>query len=118
MSVKGRTVKSLSRVCSPKAWTVWIKLDCLKSSGELETRVPSTQRLKSSLVSNTSASVMWEISLTRTRSMRPLKPRTDSLTRPIHVTYDRTAGLPTEREFYGNGVSIVVVGVTTHQGGW
>ena len=49
--------------------------------------------------------------------MRPIKPRTDALTRP-NVTYDRTAGSPTGCEPYGDGASIVVVGVTTHHGGW
>lgn len=39
------------------------------------------------------------------------------LTHPENVTYDRTTGLPKGRETYGNGVSIVVVGVTTHHGG-
>lgn len=41
----------------------------------------------------------------------------ERLTHPIYVTYDCTTGLPKGRESYGNGVSIVVVGVTTHQGG-
>ena len=49
--------------------------------------------------------------------MRPIKPRTDALTHP-NVTYDRTAGSPTGCEPYGDGASIVVVGVTTHHGGW
>jgi hypothetical protein len=34
-----------------------------------------------------------------------------------NVIYDCTAGLPTGCEPYGNGGLIVVVGVTTHQGG-
>lgn len=34
-----------------------------------------------------------------------------------YVIYNRTAGLPTECELYGNGGLIVVVGVTPHQGG-
>ena len=36
----------------------------------------------------------------------------------FNVTYDRTAGLPTGRELYGNGNPIVVDGVTTIQGDW
>jgi hypothetical protein len=49
--------------------------------------------------------------------MRPIKPRTDALSHPDNVIYDCTAGLPMGREAYGNGASIVVVGVTSHQGG-
>jgi hypothetical protein len=49
--------------------------------------------------------------------MRPIKPRKDALSHPRYVVYDCTAGLPNEREFYGNGAFIVVVGVTSHQGG-
>jgi hypothetical protein len=48
--------------------------------------------------------------------MRLFKPRTDRLTHPNDVIHDCTAGLPKSREAHGNGVSIVVVGVTTHQG--
>jgi hypothetical protein len=33
-----------------------------------------------------------------------------------YVHYDCTTGFPTGCEPYGNGVSIVVVGITTHQG--
>ena len=35
-----------------ETWVIWVKLYCLKSSGELETITLSTQRLKSSLGSN------------------------------------------------------------------
>jgi hypothetical protein len=50
--------------------------------------------------------------------MRPIKPRTDTLSRPTNVVYDCTAGSPTGREPYGDGNSIVVGGVTSTQGGW
>jgi hypothetical protein len=50
--------------------------------------------------------------------MRPIKLRTDALTHPENVTYDRTAGSPKGRESYGDGDSIVVGGVPTTQGGW
>ena len=33
---------------NPETWMIWVKLHCLKSSGELETSPPLTQRLKSS----------------------------------------------------------------------
>lgn len=48
--------------------------------------------------------------------MRPIKPRTDTLSHSDNVIGDYTTGLPTGRETYGNGASIVVVGVTSHQG--
>ena len=100
-----------------ETWTVWVRLNCLKSSGELETGPPLTQRLRSSPISSVLITPRREISLMGTRSMRPIKPRTDALTRP-NVTYDRTTGSPKGCEPYGDGASIVVVGVTTHHGGW
>ena len=50
--------------------------------------------------------------------MRYIKPRMDILNCSRYVIYDRTTGSPTGREPYGDGDSIVVVGVTPHQGGW
>jgi hypothetical protein len=47
--------------------------------------------------------------------MRLIKPRTDILSHP-NVNYDRTMGLPTCREAYGNGDPIVVGGVTPTHG--
>ena len=35
-----------------KTLMIWVRLDCLKSSGKLETSPPSIQRLKSSPDSN------------------------------------------------------------------
>ncbi len=35
-----------------------------------------------------------------------------------NVSCDRNSGLPTSREAHGNGVSIVLVGVTPYQGAW
>jgi hypothetical protein len=49
--------------------------------------------------------------------MRPFKSQTEVLSHSRYVIYDRTAGLPKGRESYGNGDLIVVVGVTSHQGG-
>lgn len=49
--------------------------------------------------------------------MKPIKPRKDALSRPRHVAYDCTTGSPKGREPYGDGASIVVVGLTPHQGG-
>lgn len=46
------------------------------------------------------------------------KSRTATLSWTRHVVYDCTAGLPTGCEPYGNGVLIVVSGVTTTHGGW
>jgi hypothetical protein len=39
------------------------------------------------------------------------------LSRARYVRRRRTAGSPTGREPYGDGVPVVVVGVTSHQGG-
>ena len=50
--------------------------------------------------------------------MRYIKPRTDILPRSRNVICDRTTGSPKGRESYGDGGSIVVVGVAPHQGGW
>jgi hypothetical protein len=38
MLEKGRTEKPFISDSRPKTWMTWVKLDCLKSSGELETR--------------------------------------------------------------------------------
>ena len=48
MSEKGQTGKPFTRLGSPKTWVIGVKLNCLKSSGELETGTPLTQRLRSS----------------------------------------------------------------------
>jgi len=37
MSVKGRTEKPFIRVGIPKTWMIWVRLNCLKSSGQLVT---------------------------------------------------------------------------------
>ena len=36
----------------------------------------------------------------------------------LNVRLDRNSGLPTSREAYGNGASIVLVGMTPYQGAW
>jgi hypothetical protein len=48
--------------------------------------------------------------------MKSIKSRKATLSWTENVTYDCTTGLPKRREAYGNGVPIVVVGVTSHQG--
>lgn len=50
-------------------------------------------------------------------SVRPIKPRKDTLRHSDNVIHDCTAGSPAGREPYGDGNSIVVGGVTTTQGG-
>jgi hypothetical protein len=50
--------------------------------------------------------------------MRPIKPRTDTLSHSNNVIRDRTAGSPKGREPYGDGDPIVVGGVTPTHGGW
>lgn len=43
---------------------------------------------------------------------------TNGTPKSVKKNHVRNMGLPTEREFSGNGATVVVVGVTTHQGGW
>ena len=50
--------------------------------------------------------------------MRPIKPRTDTLSHPDNVIRDCTTGSPKGREPQGDGASIVVGGVTPTHGGW
>ncbi len=40
MSAKGPTEKPFIRVGNPKTWMTWVKLNCFKSSGKLETWLP------------------------------------------------------------------------------
>lgn len=118
MSGKGTSRETVEAMLSSETWAVWVKLDCLKSSGELET-VPSldtTVKVKTRQQRLTwcrGVKSFWS----GTWSMRPIKPRTDALTRPT-VTYDRTTGSPSRREPHGDGDPIVVGGVTTTHGGW
>jgi len=102
---------------SPQDLVIWVKLNCLKSSGKLETIPPLTQRLRSSSGSNISYRLRVAKSSCRERwSVRPIKPRKDILSH-LNVIHDCTAGSPTGREPYGDGNSIVVGGVTSTQGG-
>jgi hypothetical protein len=48
MSEKGANWEAVYQSVSPKTWMIWVKLNCLKSSGKLETSAPSIQRLRSS----------------------------------------------------------------------
>jgi len=43
---------------------------------------------------------------------------TNGLPKSVSKNHVRNTGLPTGRESYGNGATVVVVGVTPHQGGW
>jgi hypothetical protein len=101
-----------------ETWMTWVKLNCLKSSGELETRIPSTQQLKSRPDNNILEVSRCEILLSGTGSMRPIKPRTDTLTHPENVLYDCTAGSPKGCEPQGDGNPIVVGEATLTHGGW
>ena len=119
MSEKGRNGKPFTVGRRPKTWMRWVKLNCFKSSGELETIPPLTQRLRSS----PGSSILYKLRVAKSScreqgSVRPIKPRTDTLSHPDNVIHDRTAGSPKGREPYGDGNSIVVGGVTSTQGGW
>jgi hypothetical protein len=63
MSEKGRTGKPFARMRSPKTWMIRVKLNCLKSSSELVTSPPLTQRLRSSPGNNSQYSMGCEILL-------------------------------------------------------
>lgn len=103
---------------SPQDLMIWVKLNCLKSSGKLETIPPLTQRLRSSPDSSILYSLrVAKFSCRERGSVRPIKPRKDTLSHSDNVIHDCTAGSPTGREPYGDGNSIVVGGVTTTQGG-
>ena len=96
---------------------IWVKLNCLKSSGKLETIPPLTQRLRSSPDSNILHRSRCEILLSGTMVNETYQITKRHPTSSANVIHERTAGLPTGRELYGNGNSIVVGGVTTTQGG-
>lgn len=112
----GGNRETVYRDAASKTWMLWVKLDCLKSSDKLEPSPPSTPRFASSLGSTTVVLPLWEISLPRTWSMRPITSRTDTLRHSNNVTRDRTVGSPTRREAQGDGAAIVVGGVTPTHG--
>jgi len=119
MSERGANWEAVYQSVSPKTWMIWVKLNCLKSSGKLETSAPSTQRLRSSPDSSIlKGSRVAKSSCREQWSVRPIKPRKDTLSHPDNVHCDCTTGSPKGREPYGDGNPIVVGGVTTTHGGW
>jgi len=103
--------ETVYRMSRPETWMIWVKLNCLKSSGKLETIPPLTQRLRSNLGS----SILYKLRVVKSSYReqgltKPIKPRKDTLHRPDNVNHDCTAGSPTGREPYGDGNSIVVGG--------
>ncbi|HET9910203.1 MAG TPA: hypothetical protein VFQ23_26395 [Anaerolineales bacterium] len=94
---------------------IWVKLNCLKSSDKLETYPPLTQRLRSSPDSNILQRSRCEILLSGTMVNETYQITKRHPTSSANVIHDRTAGLPTGREPYGNGNSIVVGGLTSTQ---
>ena len=79
MSEKGRTGKPFTRMGSLKTWVIWVKLNCLKSSSELATSPPLTQRLRSSPGNNSQYSMDCEVLLPGTM---------------VNETYQATNGHP------------------------
>jgi len=76
----------------PKAWMIWVKLDCLKSNGKLETEYSldttvtvKTRRQQIEIVG------LWNPSSREQRSVRSIKPWMDTLPHPItsHMTVQR-----------------------------
>jgi hypothetical protein len=96
---------------------IWVKLNCLKSSDKLETCPPLTQRLRSSPDSNILHRSRCEILLSGTMVNETYQITKRHPVSSVNVIHERTAGLPTGREPYGNGNSIVVGGVTSTHGG-
>jgi hypothetical protein len=94
---------------------IWVKLHCLKSSDTLETYPPLTQRSRSSPASNILQKSRCEILLSGTMVNETYQITKRHPTSSANVIHDCTAGLPTGREPYGNGNSIVVGGVTPTQ---
>jgi len=95
---------------------IWVKLNCLKSSDKLETCPPLTQRLRSSPDSNILHRSRCEILLLGTMVNETYQITKRHPTSSVNVIHDCTAGLPTGREPYGNGNSIVVGVITpTHR---
>jgi DNA polymerase-3 subunit alpha len=92
---------------------IWVRLNCLKSSDKLETCPPLTQRLRSSPDSNILHRSRCEILLLGTMVNETCQITKRHPKSPDNVIHDCTAGLPTGREPYGNGNSIVVGGVTS-----
>ena len=98
---------------------IWVKLNCLKFSDELETSssLDITVEVKPWQTPSVKVGVA-KSSCQEQWSVRPIKSRKDTLSHPENVIHDCTAGSPTEREFYGDGNSIVVGGVVSTHGGW
>ena len=68
----------------PQDLVIWVKLNCLKSSGKLETIPPLTQRLRSS----PGSSILYRLRVVKSSyrerwSVRPIKPRKDTLSHLI-----------------------------------
>jgi hypothetical protein len=76
---KGANWEAVYQSVCPKTWMIWIKLNCLKSSGELETTAPSTQRLRSNSGSSSYGNGNYETFLPGTR---------------VNETYQTTNGHP------------------------
>ena len=96
---KGVDWETVYQSCDPKSWMRWVKLNCLKSSGKLETRSSLDTTVKSQdLAAATRGSQAAKSSCREQWSMRPIKPRKDTLSHPDNVNHDCTAGSPTGRE--------------------
>jgi len=115
---KGVSRETVYRCRRPKAWMIWVKLDCLKSNGELETGTPLTQQLKSRPGSNNQKFVGLRNPPARNKVNETDQAMNGHPNSSYYVTHDCTTGSPMGREPYGDGNSIVVGGVTSTQGGW
>ena len=78
---------------------IWVKLDCLKSNGKLETMYSLDTTVKVKTRRQQSEVVGLRNPPCREQgSVRPIKPRKDTLSHPDNVIHDRTAGSPKGRE--------------------
>jgi hypothetical protein len=98
MSEKGQTVKPLNSVCRPKTWMIWLRLNCLKPSGEFVTRPHLTQRFTSGSSSSDEEIARRETLLLGTGVSETLSSHEQAAYVILHVSHDCTAGLPTGRE--------------------
>ncbi len=100
----------------PKTWMLGERLDCLKSSGKLETK-PSLDTMIYVEPRTHLCSFAAEGNLSSENLVNATAHATNGpLRHPDNVPHDCTAGSPTRREAYGDGAAIVVGGVTTTQG--
>ena len=115
---KGASRETVYRCRRPTAWMIWVKLDCLKSNGELETEYSLDTTAKVKTWRQQSEIVGLRNPPSRNKVNETDQTMNGHPNSSYHVTHDCRTGSPTGCEPYGDGNSIVVGGVTSTQGGW